>query len=173
MKQYTHIYKCFRFIGPTPIDYDALENNVCVTNELCNFSLAHQIHDGKFKIGIIFNTDPHTKGGEHWISMFINIKKGFIFFFDSAGNKIPPRIYPLVEKIIEQGRHLATPIEFKFDQNYPNEHQYSSTECGMYSLYFIIHMLEDKLTQKYLKTHVITDDYIEKFRKVYFNESHL
>ena len=30
---------------------------------------------GKTKIGIIFNTDPHDKPGQHWISMFINIKK--------------------------------------------------------------------------------------------------
>jgi hypothetical protein len=173
MKQYMNIYKCFRFIGPSPIDYDAIDNNTCVTNELCHFSLGHQIHEGKNKIGIIFNTDPHTKGGEHWISLFINVKKGFIFFFDSAGNEIPKRIYPLVERIIEQGKHLKPPIQFTFDQNYPKEHQYSTTECGMYSLYFIIHMLEDKLTQDYLKTHVITDKHVEGFRKKYFNEHNI
>jgi len=40
----------------------------------------------------------------------------------------------------------------------------------MYSLYFIVHMLEDKLTGNYLKTHVITDKHIQKFRKIYYNE---
>ena len=45
-----------------------------------------------------------------------------------------------------------------------------TTECGLYSLYFIVHMLEDKLTEHYLKTHVLKDKYMEKFRKIYFNE---
>ena len=56
-----------------------------------------------------------------------------------------------------------------FDKNYPVEHQQGNTECGMYSLFFIIHMLEDKLTTKYLKSHIFDDKYIEKFRNVYFN----
>jgi hypothetical protein len=171
MNQYTKIYKCFEFIGPSPIDYDFIEYpGECVSNELCNFNIQNQINKGKTKIGIIFNTDPHNKGGSHWISLFINIKKQFIFYFDSAGNPIPKSVKKFVKNVEEQGEKLNTPIKFKFDQNYPKEHQYGTTECGMYSLYFIIHMLEDKLTGEYLKTHVINDKYIEKFRKIYYNE---
>jgi hypothetical protein len=171
MNQYTKIYKCFEFIGPSPIDYDTMEtDHECVWDELCHFNLQAQIDKGKTKIGVIFNTDPHTKGGSHWISLFINIKKGLVFFFDSAGDKIPPNIHKFVRAVIDQGKHLVMPITFKFDQNYPNEHQYKNTECGMYSLYFIIHMLEDKVTSEYLKTHVLTDKYIEKFRKIYYND---
>jgi hypothetical protein len=50
------------------------------------------------------------------------------------------------------------------------EHQYGNTECGIYSIFFIVHMLEDKFTEHYLKTHVLKDNYMAKFRKVYFNE---
>ncbi len=73
-------------------------------------------------------------------------------------------------KIIEQGSKLHKPIKLTFDQNYPIEHQYGDTECGVYSLFFIIHMLEDKITSHYLKTHILKDDYMEKFRKVFFNK---
>lgn len=171
MDQYTKIYKCFEFIGPSPIDYDFIEYpGECVLNELCNFNMQNQIDKGKTKIGVIFNTDPHNKSGEHWISLFINIKKGLIFYFDSAGNPIHKNIKRFVKMITKQGANLQTPIKFKFDQNYPKTHQYGTTECGMYSLYFIIHMLEDKVTGEYLKTHVINDKYIEKFRKIYYNE---
>ena len=45
-----------------------------------------------------------------------------------------------------------------------------NTECGVYSIFFIVHMLEDKITGTYLKNHILRDDYIEKFRKIYFNE---
>ena len=65
---------------------------------------------------------------------------------------------------------METPITFIFDQNYPVEHQYGTTECGIYSLYFIVHMLEDRMTSQYLKTHIITDKYVNKFRKIYFNQ---
>jgi len=171
MKQYENAYKCFDFIGPSPIDFDTKKMfGECVWDELCNFNLTEQIKNGKTKIGMIFNTHPHTKPGEHWLSMFINIKKGKIFFFDSVGNQIPKQIMALVNRIVEQGNNLNPKINFIFDQNYPVEHQYKNTECGIYSLYFIIHMLEDKITEHYLKTHILRDEYIEKFRKIYFND---
>ena len=72
-----------------------------------------------------------------------------------------------------QGIHLKDKerIEFTYDENHPQEHQMEDTECGIYSLYFIIHVLEDKHNEEYFKTHTITDKCVEKFRKIYFNES--
>jgi len=172
MKQYEKAYKCFDFIGPTPIDFDTRKlYGECVWDELCNFSLEQQIKDGKKKIGIIFNTDPHDEPGQHWISMFINIKKKEIFFFDSTGDKPGKQIMALVDRIKEQGLNLKPKINFKFDSNEGIEHQYGNTECGIYSLYFIVHMLEDKLTDHYLKTHILKDEYMNKFRHIYFNDS--
>jgi hypothetical protein len=171
MKQYEKAYKCFDFIGPSPIDFDKKKvYGECVWEELCNFNLKQQIKEGKTKVGIIFNTDPHNKPGEHWISMFINMKKGKIFFFDSVGRKAPPEIMQFVEKIKMQGKQLNPKINFTYDENHPIEHQYGNTECGIYSIFFIVHMLEDKLTEHYLKTHILKDKYMEKFRKIYFNE---
>jgi len=171
MKQYEKAYKCFDFIGPTPIDFDTKQMyGECVWEELCNFSLAEQIKKGKTKIGIIFNTDPHNKPGQHWISMFINIKTHQIFFFDSTGDPPPKEIMTFVERIQKQGQHLNPPVKLKFDSNEEVEHQYGDTECGMYSLFFIAHMLEDKVTSHYMKTHILKDEYMQKFRKVYFND---
>jgi hypothetical protein len=171
MKPYEEAYPCFEFIGPTSIDFDkVLANKQCVENELCHFQLSDYLRKGTKKIGIIFNTDPHNKGGSHWISLFINIPKKMIFFFDSAGDEAPKEIMAFVNRVIAQGLALTPPIQFKFDQNYPNEHQYSRTECGMYSLYFIINMLEDKLTAEYLKTHIIPDQMMMNYRRKYFNE---
>jgi hypothetical protein len=172
MKQYEKAYKCFDFIGPSPIDFDTKKlYGECVWEELCNFNLSNQIKNGKTKIGIIFNTDPHNKGGQHWLSLFINIKKRKIFFYDSVGDKPAPQIMALVNRIIEQGRKLNPKINFKFDSNEGIEHQYGNTECGIYSLFFIVHMLEDKITDHYLKTHILKDAYMQNFRKVYFNDS--
>ena len=172
MKQYEKAYKCFDFIGPSPIDFDTKKlYGECVWNELCKLSIKEQLKNGKTKIGIIFNTDPHNKPGEHWISMFINIKNQKIFFFDSTGDEPPKQIMNLVDRIIDEGKNLTPKINFEFDSNQGIEHQYGNTECGIYSLYFIVHMLEDKFTSNYLKTHILKDKYMEKFRNIYFNDS--
>jgi len=170
MKQYEKAYKCFDFIGPSPIDFDTKKlYGECVWEELCHFNLKQQIDKGKTKIGVIFNTDPHNKPGQHWMSLFINIKKKQIFFFDSVGDKAPRQVMKLVNRIKKQGNAIG--IKFDFDQNHPVEHQYGNTECGVYSIFFIVHMLEDKLTEHYFKTHILKDEYMEKFRKIYFNDS--
>lgn len=170
MNQYESTYPCFEFIGPSPIDFDVKEQDICVWEELCKFNLQKYVDKGKFKIGIIFNTDVHDGAGEHWISLFINVPKSAIFFFDSVGSPIPPQIKKFVDNVIDQGKKMNKVINFNFDQNHPIEHQYKNTECGVYSLFFIVHMLEDKINGGYLKTHILKDNYIEQYRKVFFNE---
>lgn len=170
MNQYEKKYKCFDFLGPSPIDYDTHElDGECVWEELCHFNLEKQLKKGYTKFGIIFNLDPHDKGGSHWVSLFINIKKKSIFYFDSAGENVPAQIKKFADKVAKQAQELPQPIHLTFDLNYPVEHQYGNTECGVYSIFFIIHMLEDKITAHYLKTHILKDKYIERFRGVYFN----
>jgi hypothetical protein len=171
MKQYEKAYKCFEFIGPSPIDYDKKKMyGECVWDELCHFNLANQIKNGKKKIGVVFNLDPHYKSGSHWVSLFINLKKNQIFYFDSTGDPIPPQIKKFVDEIIDQGNMLNPKIICEFDQNHPVEHQYGNTECGIYSIFFIVHMLEDKITYHYLKTLILKDEYMQKFRKIFFND---
>jgi Ulp1 family protease len=161
-------YPCFQFLGPSPIDYDHKINvNECVWNELCNYKLQHSIKNNKKKVGIVFNLDTHEKGGSHWVSMFIHIPKRYIFYFDSAGEKIPDRLKTFVDKVQQHGNELNTP--FEFDQNHPFQHQFTTTECGIYSLYFIANMLEDKLSREYLKTKRLPDNLMKKYRKIYFN----
>jgi Ulp1 family protease len=170
MNQYEKKYKCFDFLGPSPIDYDTHKlYGECVWEELCHFDLAKQIKKGHTKIGVIFNLDPHYKGGSHWVSLFINVKKKTIFYFDSAGDKIPNQIKKFADEVTKQGKKLS--IDFVFDQNYPVEHQYGNTECGIYSIFFITHMLEDKITSHYLKTHILKDKYMEKFRNIFYNKN--
>lgn len=170
MAQFERAFKNFKFLGPSPIDYDFIEDDgKCVWEDLCKFRLADQIKARKTKFGIVFNLDTHDKGGSHWVSMFIDIPSKMIYYFDSVGEPIPDNIKKFADMVIAQGAELTPKIAFTFDQNYPVEHQYGSTECGMYSMFFIIHMLREKISNDYLKTHILSDKYIEKYRKIYFN----
>ena len=93
MKQYEHEYPCFTFIGPSPIDFETKKLfGQCVWNELCNFDLERYIKKGKTKFGIIFNTDPHYLDGSHWICLFIDIKKNYIYYFDSNAENLAQKI---------------------------------------------------------------------------------
>lgn len=168
LKQYEKAYKCFKFLGPYPIDFDGEKGKPCVEKEMCDFQLKDYIKKGYKKIGIVFNTDPHYKSGEHWISLFINLKTNEIFFFDSAGDKIPKEIKHFVDRVILQGKQLS--LNIRFEQN-EKTHQHTSTECGMYALYFIINMLKDTITSKEIKTTRIPDKHVFRMRKRYFNEA--
>lgn len=168
MNQYVLKCKDFAFIGPVPIDFDSiLYENDCVSDELCNFELNKYINDGKNKIAVIFNTDPHNKSGSHWISLYMDIKKKYVYFFDSTGNEIPEEIKILTDRILGQAKKLG--INMKYKSNLNVIHQTGNSECGMYSLFFIINLLNENVKPDFFNKGQIKDSDIEKFRKIYFN----
>jgi hypothetical protein len=168
MKQYEKFYKCFEFLGPSPIDFDHHKlYGECVWEELCKININNMIKRHKNKIGIILNTDPHYKDGEHWISLFVNIKQKYIIYFDSNGNNPPKEVTSLIEKISNQGKQIGINFDILINKL---EHQQTDSECGMYSLYFIIEMLKDT-DKKYFINNIIKDEEVFKLRKKYFNEN--
>jgi hypothetical protein len=182
LKQYMIKYHNFYAPDPSPIDYDEKPNDMygnCVSNELCTFNLEKHIKNGKTKFGIVFNLSPHTSKGSHWVSLFVDTDDKFIFYMDSAGKKIPTLIKKLVETITNQGLAMNPPIKLHYYENCPLEHQMGSTECGMFTLFFIITMLSNRAENKvftnyvdkidFFKNERISDSYVFKFRKIYFN----
>ena len=166
MSQYEAKYKCFDFMGPSPINYDThFSNGECVWEEICELKISDLISKNKNKLGIIFNLDPHYKSGSHWVALFVNLKKGTIYYFDSNGIKPPRQISKLMSNISKQCDELGMVMEMNHNTR---RHQYSDTECGMYSLFFIIEMLKDRPSEYFLKNR-IPDKHMLDFRKVYFN----
>ena len=171
LKQYEEKHSDFKFIGPSPIDFDLIPRGgyKCVSQELCQFKLQNYNEMGIKKIGVIFNLDKHDESGSHWVSLFISIEDSLIYYFDSAANKMPHEIKKFVETVLSQSSNK----KMKFITNIPHQHQYGDTECGMYSLYFIITMLNESMTMRkkinlFSKKH-LNDKFIESFRGKYFN----
>ena len=141
MKQYERVFPEFAFLGPSPTDYFVKTGPRCVWEDLCKFNLKNYIRKKKTKIGVVFNIDPHTKPGSHWVALFINTEKRALYFFDSTGDRIHKHINRFRKAVQEQAwRDLHQ--RYRFSQNHPVEHQFGDTECGMYVLFFIITMLE-------------------------------
>lgn len=169
MHQYEKRYPCFEFIGPSPIDYNEhIEYGQCVWEELCKLDLRHLINRGKFKLGVIFNLDPHYKPGSHWVSLFVNMKRNYIFYFDSTGEPAPKQVKLLVKTITEQAAALG--IQLDFIEN-DRVHQKQDNECGMYSLYAIVSQLKDiRSPHSFLRGGEITDKSMHQLRSRYFNK---
>lgn len=169
MIQFEKAYPCFAFIGPSPIDYDThMAYGECVWEELCKFDLESFVKKDKFKIGIIFNLDPHYKPGSHWVSLFINLRKGYIFYFDSGGDKAPKEVLRLVDTVVKQGKALG--LDLKYIEN-TRGHQKEDNECGMYSLYAIAEQLRDsKHPAEFLHGGEITDHSMHLMRARFFSE---
>ena len=183
MKQYEEIDHTFEFDPCTTIDFrKKLSDGNCVSNELCNFSLKEKIQRGKKKIATVINTTKHDKEGEHWFSIFINIEDKFLFFFDSSPpSRIPKQVKEFFDLIQKQGLELLPPIKFEIKSNVGNEHQMTSSECGMYSIFFIKTLLTnssilhggkqvtpDEILKMFLKEH-IRDEIVKDLRLIDFN----
>ena len=165
LEQYEDSHKNFYFYGAVPIDFSD-----CSVSDLCSFNIKEHLNNKKNKIGIIFNTDPHNKPGEHWISLYVdfigrNIKNvPAIYYFDSYGEKPTPEIKKLINKIKKQG--LQNGINFKYLYN-DHQFQKKNYQCGMYAIYFINEMVKDVSFKKFLNQG-LTDQSMKSERKNYF-----
>jgi len=166
MIQVEKMYKNFKFFGPVPsdcpIDYR------CELSDLDVFKLMKEKKD---KIGIIYNLDVSTGPGTHWTSVFIDPKNSEINYYDSNGEMPIHYIKKFLEKTYKQmlkfqtnNRQFKKPIII-----YNNKrHQYQDSECGMYSMYFILNRLDGKSMYQLSNTK-ISDKQMNELRDVLFD----
>ena len=190
LRQYERSNPEFKLLGPSAINYDTIvDDGKCVWNDLCRLSLENLLRRNKRKLGIVFNLDTHDGPGTHWVSMFVDLDKQVIFYYDSALNAVPHEVSKLKREIIKQGKDLEQPIKFDYMQN-DLAHQTTNTECGMYCLFFIITLLTEKIDSQINRELYgggrkkkdffqllqvfnepgLNDDMMIKFREKYFNK---
>ena len=157
MEQYMTIHPEFEFLGGLPVDFDNLPFTGVPTLNFDN------LYDkGKTKIGMIINTDPRDRPGQHWTALYADLEKSQIYFFDSYGVQPDDRIRGFINrtatwcntkhnhgKVQEEKCKMMTKnggsckyeriMNIDFNRN---RHQYKDSECGVYSLFFILKMLE-------------------------------
>jgi hypothetical protein len=159
MAQYEAKYPDYEFLGAVPIDFDELP-----AYGIKNLNFKKLMEKGKTKLGIIFNTDPHYKSGQHWIAMYTDLNKGNCYFFDSYG--LPPekevqRLMKRIGKFIKDNG--SEPV---MDHN-RMQHQRKSVDCGTYSIAFILRMLRGDNFEN-INSVRVPDDEINECRDVYF-----
>lgn len=163
MKQYEKKYNNFKFLGAVPIDFD----NLSVLG-IKNLDFNNLINQGKIYIGIIFNLDKHDESGSHWVSLFSDLQKGRIYFYDSYGVQPAEQIRSFIRRILKflQNNSINDAIS---DYN-KIRHQYENSECGVYSINFILAMLGGKTFEE-ISNNKIPDKEINKLRNTFFINS--
>jgi len=167
LDQYQKVYPEFAYIHASPMDFDTKVNDRCVSEDLCKINLQEYHKKGKTKIGIVLNLDKHDRDGSHWVCMWIDLKKRILFYFDSAGNPPTKEVDVLAARLKKQGNEMRLPLKYR--DNRKKAHQTTTSECGMYVLYFIIHLLQKKKKLTLFNRKRIKDDEVAKYRDVYFN----
>jgi len=140
-KGFMLLFADYHYVGTVPIDFDLKsETRKCLVSALCSMRLPELAKQGKDRIGIIINTDTHDGPGQHWVSVFCDIRSELDFprftYFDSYAHDPEPEIVELGQRWKEQWdatKIHAKPMELTYNKT---RHQFKDSECGMYCLYF-------------------------------------
>lgn len=141
MKQYEEAYPHFEFMGPFPIDFAAPDpyntsagEKKCLIREICSLRVQEAVRNGTSCIGIIYNLDPHFKDGSHWVANYIDLPRHKCYYFDSYGYEPPKQVARFMKWLTTQDPKMQLMYNAR-------RFQQLGSECGMYSMYFIIRML--------------------------------
>jgi hypothetical protein len=160
MKQYEDKYDDFKFLGVVPSD--------CPTKihcELSNIDIKSLKKKNINKIGLVYNLDVSTGPGTHWVGIYIDNINNEIDYYDSYGSEptklINDFIYNLKNKYIKSGYKPSVIFNDK-------RHQYGGSECGMYSINFLLERLNGVNMYEIYKRN-ITDKKMNDLRKLIYN----
>lgn len=134
LTQYQRRFKFFHALEP--VMYDFMDYD----NDLRNFNPEEIRARGITCVACVLNTDTSKGPGKHWVSMFLDMRheRKTLEFFNSSGKGPTTRVNAHLAE-------LAKRVGAEFYHTAGREHQYSNSECGMYSLYYVWHRLAESL----------------------------
>lgn len=191
MKQYEEICNGFKYVGALPIDFANLQDND--SKYLNGMNIKKEREKGYNNIAVIFNLDPSTKNGSHWVAFHICLKDNVISYYDSTSyyknndiknqnnNKYNITYIDSYGKVHINDKYISMPVEVqelvkklqKQETFYIRvntiQHQYANSECGIYCISFILGLIEsdfDTMTKK-----IMSDEEANTKRNIYFRYS--
>lgn len=179
MHQYEYKHKDFKFLGAMPSDFDELP--IYGTTDLQFGELERKTP----KIGAVINLDTHDQSGSHWVGFYANLKNNTIYYFDSFAKKPQRRLNMFIRKLlcymynrtntnqklnVEQfmrRNHNSNDYDVRYNKI---QHQFKNSECGVYSMNFIIRILEGENFDE-IVNNITNDDKMNSCRNVYFRNA--
>ena len=150
MVQFEPLFSDFKYIGCFPSDYFKLNPDMFPGDTVRKYA----------RSALIFNLDSSKQPGSHWVAVYFTSNTGnlTIEYFDPTG-KSPNRNIK---------RFLTTPpLDTAGYVENTYAHQKGDTECGVYSLYFIIERLMGRSFAE-ASSQSMPDEAINRFRSFLF-----
>lgn len=168
MKQYENKYIKFKYLGTVPSDFEKIE-----FLKIKDLNFKNLLNKNKYKIGMVINLDTSDGSGTHWVSLYMNLKRRQLYFFDSYGKKPMKSIFNFMNRVYNEFtkrnldyNNINTNKKFKVRYNMI-QHQQKNSECGVYSMNFIIRLLNGEKFSDITKN-ITDDDNMFECRKSYF-----
>jgi hypothetical protein len=158
--QYEHVVPNFKFLGTWPIDFEELSSKF---NEI---DFEKETRKGIKYIGLVLNEDTSRQNGSHWVGLLIDLSKNRVEFFDSYGKPPHSRVCKWIKKINNK-RKKENKKPFIIVWN-DKRHQYANSECGVYTIHFIVKRILGDSFEKIVKNN-IRDEEMNKKRDEFFN----
>jgi hypothetical protein len=163
MYQYEFKYPEFKFLGAVPFDFE----------EVQYYGISDIIFSKLSIFGMVINLDNHTMSGSHWVALYCDLKHYKIYYFDSFGKKPGDKVTKFIKKILtymcntKYGTNIsqkqcitkilssddANEFDVRFNRK---QHQFKNSECGVYSMNFIIRLLNNETFDNIVDN--VTDD---------------
>lgn len=156
INQYVQTHPELYFLGTWPMDFEKLHK------KFTEFDPVQILKAGKTKVALVLNEDTSDQPGSHWVGLFIDLAKRQVNFFDSLGDKPKKPVIDWIERI---NKKTQKPLQLLWN---PHRHQYANTECGVYTINFLIKRIEDVPFRKIVSDE-IRDEAMNKKRADFFN----
>ncbi len=169
LKQYERIYPEFKTFNSSPSDCPVSVD--CPLSTMDPFKLRSE---GKTKIGIVFNLDKTGQSGSHWVATFIDLKNKEkssqkdpveINYYDSYGDPPIPLIKLFLVRLGEKFLLKGEKVKILYNDK---RHQYGNSECGVYSMNFILERLHGTPMKKISKTKIMDKEMNNLRRLLYY-----
>ena len=154
LKQYEIKYPDFHFIGALPCDFYTF------------MPIDYDVFKKYDKVGLVLNLDNNDQPGSHWVAMLIDKKRKTLEFFDSVGGPPNRCIRRFIRNLLKN--HIRN---YTYLQN-TIVHQRENSECGVYSIYYIIQRLRGRTFTDITRS-VVNDAKMNKYRNRIFNSHSL
>lgn len=161
IEQYQAIHPDFLFLGAVPMDFEKIKHP-----GVADLNLDEAKKDGITKFGIVYNLDEHWQSGSHWVASFMDIENGQAYYFDSYGTHPEKRVTDFMQKFSDyyEKNNPGKKCDVKHNKK---RNQYKNSECGVYSINFILQLLNGK-DFNYIEKNPIKDDDINLLRNEIF-----
>lgn len=143
--------------------------------ELANLELKNLIN--KYDcFGVVLNTDKSSGKGKHWFCLYGDLQHSGteqdpyqIEYFNSSGNPPMHEVEVWMNKAVYDLKKDTKKI-CKIVRSIPTRIQYSNTECGVFSLIYILSRLENKPTNWFYITNAGDPEMI-RYRQQLFRKN--